>query len=77
MYPTIEVAFGLKNMPKFLSSAMRLPLPGQNLAVAHFASEILDKIILAEIDGKPLRKNLTVMPIVIIETGFGRRWLLI
>ncbi len=41
-------------------------------AVAHFASEILDKIILAEIDGKPAEEEFDGHANCFIETGFGR-----
>lgn len=41
-------------------------------AVAHFASEILDKIILAEIDGKPTEEEFDGHANCFIETGFGR-----
>ncbi|MDD8021107.1 MAG: FAD/NAD(P)-binding oxidoreductase [Acidobacteriota bacterium] len=41
-------------------------------AVAHFASEILDKIILAEIDGKPAEAEFDGHANCFIETGFGR-----
>ena len=41
-------------------------------AVAHFASEILDKIILAEIDGKKAEEEFDGHANCFIETGFGR-----